>query len=274
MISFDVPTKSIEYQTIPRMHKPIPRLDPDQALVPMIGLAAEYEELSSKRHSHQRGQLYYCIAGTIKVNVESGVWLVAPQRAVWIPGNHVHQSNSPQAVSLRMLYIDSEAYSGLPEQVTLIQVSSFLRELIEAAIDQGENWSNNSPQSRLSSVVVDRIIASPHEPLHLPLPRDLRALAVCNYFQQNPSLHVEVEWVCHKFGMSQRTLLRVLQQEIMMNLQQWRQQLLLLTSIEMMANGLSVSAIAMDLGYSTPSAFSYMFRQALGISPSEYYDKG
>src|SRR6185312_17285961 len=36
-------------------------------------------------HSHQRAQLIYATTGTMRVATDSGVWVVPPQRALWMP---------------------------------------------------------------------------------------------------------------------------------------------------------------------------------------------
>jgi len=234
------------------------------------GLSEECSELGSSPHSHLRGQLYYCVAGAFNAQVQSQSWLVVPQRALWIPSGLVHQSKSEQSVSLRILYICTERYRDLPSTVRVVQVSPLLRELIAAAIQQGDSWLDKSPESRVASVLVDQIVSSFTEQLCLPLPLDSRALAVCTYLQDNPSLHVDIDAVCRNYGISQRTLVRVLKRESGTSLQQWRQQLLLLKSIEMISKRKSVTYIATELGYATPSAFSSMFRRAIGVSPLEY----
>jgi AraC-like DNA-binding protein len=33
-----------------------------------------------------------------------------------------------------------------------------------------------------------------------------------------------------------------------------------------------VTEVALDLGYATPSAFTYMFRRALGAPPSRFFE--
>lgn len=245
-------------------------MDPDQAIVPLVGLAEEYVDLSSKPHSHQRGQLYYCIAGTIKVHVKSGIWLVSPYRAVWIPRRVVHHSSSKRAVSLRMLYFDCEEFSSLPADVCVLQISMLLRELIEAAIKQGQSWGASGPEARLANVIVDRILLCPKEALYLPLPNDNRALAVCDLMRESPQLHMDIEKMCDEVGISQRTFVRLLKKETDLNLQQWKHQLILLSAIEMIANGSAITTVAMDLGYATSSAFTYMFRKTIGVCPSEY----
>ena len=36
-------------------------------------------------HHHERAQLIHATAGTMRVSTDDGVWVVPPQRAVWMP---------------------------------------------------------------------------------------------------------------------------------------------------------------------------------------------
>jgi AraC-like DNA-binding protein len=44
--------------------------------------------------------------------------------------------------------------------------------------------------------------------------------------------------------------------------------------VSRLSSGASVTEVAMELGYDSPSAFSTMFRKALGRVPSELGSKG
>ena len=41
--------------------------------------------------------------------------------------------------------------------------------------------------------------------------------------------------------------------------------------MEMLAAGQSVTTVALDLGYDSPSAFTAMFRRTLGTTPRRYF---
>jgi AraC-like DNA-binding protein len=68
-----------------------------------------------------------------------------------------------------------------------------------------------------------------------------------------------------------RTLARLFRRETGLSFAAWRQQLRLLRALERLAAGEPVTAVALDLGYSGPSAFVAMFRRALGVSPGRYF---
>jgi AraC-like DNA-binding protein len=52
----------------------------------------------------------------------------------------------------------------------------------------------------------------------------------------------------------------------------WRQQLRLVQALSRLAAGESVTLVAQDLGYDSPSAFAAMFRRSLGCAPSRYFE--
>ena len=50
----------------------------------------------------------------------------------------------------------------------------------------------------------------------------------------------------------------------------WRQQACLLAALPRLSAGQSVTQVALDLGYDSPSAFSSMFKRRLGKTPMEF----
>jgi AraC-like DNA-binding protein len=67
------------------------------------------------------------------------------------------------------------------------------------------------------------------------------------------------------------TLARLFRQETGMSFTGWRQQARLLEALGRLAEGDAVTTIAYDLGYASPSAFTSMFRRALGRAPTRYF---
>ena len=64
---------------------------------------------------------------------------------------------------------------------------------------------------------------------------------------------------------------RLFQEEVGMTFGKWRQQLRLMQSMRLLAEGAKVTHAALESGYSTPSAFIFMFRKVLGITPRLYF---
>jgi len=71
-------------------------------------------------------------------------------------------------------------------------------------------------------------------------------------------------------GASGRTVARRFEQDVGITLREWRHKLRLFLALEWLCAGRNVTDIALDLGYASTSAFSYMFRQEMGCPPSEW----
>lgn len=70
--------------------------------------------------------------------------------------------------------------------------------------------------------------------------------------------------------MSPRTLTRHFENEVGMSLRDRRQRLRLFKAIELLGRELPITEIALRLGYSSASAFIFMFRSEMSISPLQY----
>lgn len=223
-------------------------------------------------HQHRRAQLLYASRGVMQVYTPDGVWVVPPQRAVWLPPQTKHEVRSPGALSLRNLYFAPEICAGLPASCCVVTVSPLLRELILHAVSLEPLYDESGAAGRLMQVIVDQISVLPVVPLHLPLPEEPRLSAIAQALQSNPADHQSLEDWGRRVGASARTLARLFQSETGYTFGQWRQQVRLLMALEGLAQGRSVAAVAAQLGYEKQSAFIAMFKKALGKTPGRFFD--
>ena len=102
------------------------------------------------------------------------------------------------------------------------------------------------------------------------MPRDKRLRALCEAVLREPTAHATLaDWVAG-VGASERTIARLFRDELATTYQQWRQQALLARALPMLARGLPISQVAAASGYASDSAFSAMFKSAMGLSPSRF----
>ena len=81
-------------------------------------------------HWHSRAQLLYASAGVMTVTTGSGVWVLPPLRAMWVPALTEHQIRASGHLSMRTLYIKPDAVRDFPPSCRMVSVSALLRELI------------------------------------------------------------------------------------------------------------------------------------------------
>jgi AraC-like DNA-binding protein len=239
---------------------------------PVVCLARDYpagHAIAPARHV--RAQLIYASRGVMTVNAPQGAWVLPPQRAVWVPAGTPHWTVTASALSMRTLYIDRAAVPGLPAACRVVTVSPLLRELIGAVTRLPARYDEAGPAGRLVAVLLDEIRTLPVAPLHLPLPRDPRLAAIAEALRAAPGDNRTLAAWGARVGASSRTLARRFLAETGLTFRAWRQQVRLLAALERLAAGEPVTAVALELGYESPSAFAAMFRRALGTSPGRYF---
>ncbi|MNY52229.1 HTH-type transcriptional repressor of iron proteins A [compost metagenome] len=74
-----------------------------------------------------------------------------------------------------------------------------------------------------------------------------------------------------RMGMSEKTLTRLFQRETGLSFRTWRQRMRLLSSLNMLEEGCSVTEVALSYGYDSTSAFIAAFKRLLGFTPGELF---
>lgn len=221
-------------------------------------------------HFHKRGQLLSVLSGSIAVSAAEGTFVVPPERALWIPANVVHATRHLASTRMRTLYVDREAARGLPDAMTVVQVSPLLRALVEAVTELSPDYEESGPDGRLVSVLLDQIAASPVAPLRLPMPRTLALRAVAERLVEDPALARTMEEWAAPLGMSSRTFERRFKEETGLSLRTFRRQAKLFRALELLAARESVNRVSDALGFEGPSAFIALFKSAFGVTPGRY----
>jgi AraC-like DNA-binding protein len=121
---------------------------------------------------------------------------------------------------------------------------------------------------RLVEVLTDELYGASQLELHLPIPHDpaLKRLAIS--LAENSGGASNLGTLAHESGLSERSLFRNFQQETGMSPGQWRRQVQVLRSLELLADGRSVTETSLEVGYESTGAFIRAFRQVVGITPA------
>jgi AraC-like DNA-binding protein len=108
-------------------------------------------------------------------------------------------------------------------------------------------------------------------PLHLPMPRERRLAALAERILASPAEAWTLERCAAELGCSERTLARLFRRETELSFGAWLRHARLMAALTLLARGFKVTAVALDCGYETPSAFTLMFRRMMGTPPSRYF---
>ncbi|MGE0438417.1 MAG: helix-turn-helix transcriptional regulator [Steroidobacteraceae bacterium] len=222
-------------------------------------------------HRHSRAHLFYCAEGVFRLVGKNATWLVPPSQAVWIPSGAEHNAYATQPVALLSLFVDASATSGLPDECRVVHIAPLLRELIFKAVDVGNGYAANGSAARLMQVILDELHGLEAAPLSLPLASDKRIRQLCEALLANPADERSLAVWAPRAGASARTLARLFTRETGLTFAEWRRQMRLLEAMDRLGKGQTVTRVALDLGYESPSAFIAMFRRTLGASPARYF---
>jgi len=222
-------------------------------------------------HFHDRDQLVYASRGVMTVCTAVGAWVVPTHRAVWIPAKVAHSITMSGLVAMRTLYFKPRLAKGLPRDCCVVNVSPLLKELILHACEFRGLKKKAISERHMLEVIVDQLREIQVVPLQLPQPGEPRAQHLAELLTADPSDRRPLPELCRKVGASKRTLERIFQKDVGMTLGNWQQQLRLMQAMRVLAEGAKVTHAALEVGYSTPSAFIAMFKKALGTTPSAYF---
>ena len=222
-------------------------------------------------HFHEWDQLVYASRGVMTVRTEEGSWVVPAQRAVWIPARIAHEIRMSGGVSMRTLYLRPRLRRDSARGCEVMNVSPLLRELILQACKIPALSRREREHGHLVNMILDQLKTAECVPLQLPEPVDRRSLRVAKTLLNDPSDRRPLEELCEGAGGNKRTIERLFQAETGMTFGKWRQQLRLLHALRLLAEGAKITEVALETGYSTPSAFISMFRKTLGTTPARYF---
>lgn len=236
-----------------------------------MGLAVGYPPgFRLDEHTHDWDQLVHAVEGVLEVRTAAGVWIVPPERAVWVPSGVPHAVECVGRVAMRTLYFPSGSVPSLGRQCCVVRVSALLRELVLHAIVEAPLVPALAAHERLRGVIFDQLAELPELPLELRWPRDARATLVAKRLARDPASTASLSLLARGSGASLRTLERLFRAETGLPLGKWRCQVRLHAALRLLAAGRAVTEVAFDVGYESPSAFIAMFRRELGVTPGKY----
>ena len=229
-------------------------------------------------HRHAWAQLAYGATGVLQVSAATDgggsgdvTYIVPPSRAVWIAPGALHSVHVLEAAQFRTLYIDASVTPAGWSGYRVLVVSPLLRELVHALDAPG------LPRPRaalLTQLVLDELASSAIHDLGVPLPPaetgDKRLRALCESVLRAPAERATLAQWAADVGASERTMARLFRDELGTSYQQWRQQAVLAHALPLLARGLPVSHVAAASGYASDSAFTAMFKAAMGQPPSQF----
>lgn len=251
------------------MHN-IPLDSVDAVARPLLAIGTDYPPGTLLDfHTHRRAQVLYGMTGLMEVETDDGTWVIPPYSGVWIPAGKRHRVRM-QGVSTRSLYIEPDAVPRTGSYCEVLVVTPLLHQLLLASLAMPALYDERGRDGVLAQLLLHEVRLAQAMPLFAPIPRDEQLARLCTAFLKAPSIQTPPQAWAQQLHKSLRTFARMFRQQTGLAFGAWRQQACLLAALSRLSSGQSVTQIALDLGYESPSAFSTMFRKRLGRAPTDF----
>jgi AraC-like DNA-binding protein len=237
---------------------------------PVTALAKDYAAgWHVPTHRHRRGQVVYAESGVMRVTTREGIWMVPPQRALWMPVGMPHDARMEGRVAARTLYLDRATSASLGARCKIVVVTKLLRELILEAVRV--YGARDARRMRLvSPLLLNELRSADEGGMCIPTPSDPRLARVCSRVLGDAASADTIDQLAQQGGASSRTMARLFERELKMSFVRWRQHVRLARALSQMTTGDAIKTVARDAGYASCSAFSAMFKRVLGVTPTRY----
>ena len=152
-------------------------------------------------------------------------------------------------------------------------MTPLLRELILHLATLPSENVNEETTSRLYQVVADQLHSVQTIPFQLPVVSHKRLKPLCDALLQQPQDRRTLEEWSQSVNMSSRSISRLFRQEVGLSFVEYRQQARLLAALKALAKGVSVSAVGLEVGFSSLSAFHHVFKKNFGFTPKHFFQE-
>ncbi len=232
-------------------------------------VSSNIQALETVYHRHEKGQLVMPLTGCVTCTIDDAIWMVPTNCAVWIPSQIAHSNLITSNTDVCMLFVDP-AVKDIPTQSCTIAASPLLRETIIRLAASDQDYQPESRTARLVSVLIDELVSMPKEHYDFPIPSEPRLNRIAQAMLAKPHERHCVDYWAKRYAMSERTLTRLIKQELGISFSHWRRQLDIVLSLKKLSADTPVQRIAEDLGYESVSAYIHFFKKNLGLPPKQY----
>lgn len=221
-------------------------------------------------HHHAWGEFVYSFSGVMEVKVAEHHYLAPPQYGVWLPPELAHVGLNRQKSHHCSLYVAPTLCIAMPTKPCALTVSPLVRALLDHLSQQGQSQEGSAPQARVLHVLLDQLVQAPCANSYLPHSDDAMLAPLLAELQARPNDNRTLAELAQTLHTSERTLVRRCQLALGMSLPEWRQRLRVVKALPLLKAGHKVESVALDMGYSSASAFIAMFRRLMGMTPDEF----
>ncbi len=228
------------------------------------------EVTSYPTERHDWGEFVFSFSGVIELTVGNRQYLTPPHYGLWLPPQTEHGASTRSEACYCVLDIASARCSRLPATVCTLAAGPIIKAILADLVARQVDYPRDDDDERLMEVLVDQMSLAPRQDTYLPISEDRALSQVLEALREQPGDNRPLEAWASVVHSTERTLSRRCQRDLGMSFVEWRQRLRLVRALSMLEDGIAVQTVALELGYSTSSAFIAMFHRLMGTTPDEF----
>jgi len=241
---------------------------------PAFSFVRDFEPAPPQRFCVDRHYLLYAVRGAMRLEYDGTTWTLPPARAALIRAGEPIEVTIPQPMTTASVLFAREFVESPSSALSVIDMTPLARALVAEC----SRWVDEQAALDDYALAMFRALAEATWALaerpsraHMPTGRSAevrRALAItADRMADDPRFDA----IAAQVGLASRSLARRFEHELGMTWRGALRRLRVLHAIELLAGTeRTVTQIAMDVGYSSLSAFESAFRDLVGNSPTEY----
>ncbi|MEV8015568.1 helix-turn-helix transcriptional regulator [Streptomyces sp. NPDC086554] len=226
--------------------------------------------LTYPTHHHPQHQLAWSARGLLRIRTATGSWLLPPTLALWIPAGLPHATEAAGDTVMRCPYIEPASCPAAASwtEPTVLAAGPLLRALIDHLL---RTDLDVAARARAERVLLDVLHPVPVTSISVTEPKDPRAREVATALATDPSDSRSLEAWGRTVGASARTLARAFSSDTGLTFGQWRERLRMQAAMPLLADGMTIEAVAARVGYASASSFVAAFHRIVGLTPRQYF---
>lgn len=189
--------------------------------------------------------------------------------AIWVPPDQQHWMRYGSNDVMHYVDVNRGEAERLGPECRVVSMTPLLDALFVAAMPAARNMRTTKHNSALYTHLRHAMLAAKDMPLALVLPKDARLQGAAQAALDDPGRVRSADSWLSGVPASRKTIERLFTAETGMPPSKWLRHARVSHAVSLLASGASVTSVAFDMGYESTSAFSYMFRQILGVCPKE-----
>lgn len=226
--------------------------------------------LKSAEFAHDWHQLTLALDGAFAVRNISGTWTVPSGRAAWVSAGARHSLEPWPYARSRTIYLRRDLIRRPRQSCAVLAPTPLVAAIADHLNVNGALVDDDMAAKRLCQVFVDHIVPLEELPLFVPELRTPLAQRVGAALEADPTDTPRIRDLAEEMGVNGRTIERAFVADASMTIGEWRQRVRICRAIRLLAGGMAVKEVALETGYSTPTAFITTFKRYVGRTPGKH----